>query len=635
MKNTADNIRFLKRHTGLLHYSGPHISSKQGKSAYDHCGRAPVFTIMIIFLMCIGGFVYYYRSNVAPVHQQTETEHVTDKADYAKWKQETRQEIEAKLRSEMKKKAEAKDVKIKEKNPVAGWITITDPWGRQVTKFRSAIAGDGWLALPARACLAGNRWEFSPDSGRKTKISGGLWVYGDSVGLWRLEKKTAAEKGPELGSWNEKEPVAWSSLESDQEYPFVKLEPGRPDGFFITSSLPDLIYEIGIFKQDGNIVGWSFGDWLVKGYMWKGQKGKALKERTWISSFYNITFANGREEKFAMASSMQNDYDGIDQLAAFIDGFRLQPKLALEDTPFYLLPEEVIRKMRHIVTTALNRGNERKIISMLDTQVLKKVGNIHLVMDIVAAIKSAYGYEAAIGEIEDSGLYLIQKQGISVPAFSKLHAELYQGWLESLVSAGSVDRGLQTYDLAKAYFPDDPYIHLLGVELEILNGDWEEAERLLYMRNYPPHLQDRFSLLALRISEMKGEEEQIVIRFPSRSRRITVTAVMNETSYQEFLVDTGASFVTIPSSAAESLGLEIVEGYHGGRRSVSTAGGVVMASEVIIDAIEINGWIEYNVRALVLDMPDQPGLGLLGLNYLNRFQVDLKPEEGMLRLKPR
>jgi clan AA aspartic protease (TIGR02281 family) len=615
--------------------SKPHITPFQKTSGHDHFGRAPVFTIMIIFLICTGAFVYYYRNYVAPVHQQTETETVPDKEDYEQWKQETRKELEATLRSEMQKKAEAQDVKINEKNLVAGWVTITDRWGRQVTKFRTAMTGDGWLALPARACLAGNRWEFSPDSGRKGKISGGLWVYGDSVGLWRLENNTAAEKGQELGSWNEKEPVAWTSLESDQEYPFVKLGPGRPDGFFVSSSLPDSINEIGIFIQDGNIVGWSFGDWLEKGYMWKGQKEKALKERTWVSSFYNITFANGREEKFAMASSMRKDYDGVEQLASFIDGFRLQPKLALEDTPFYLLPEEVIRKMRHIVTTVPHRGNERKIITMLDSQVLKGIGDIHLVMDVVVVIKSVYGHESAIGEIEDSGLYLIQKQGSSVPAFSKLHAELYQEWLQSLVSAGSVDTGLQTYDSAKTYFPGNPYIHLLGVELEILNGNWEEAERLLYMRKYPPELQDRFSLLALRISEMNGEEEQIVIRFPSRSSRIIVTSVINGTSEQNFLVDTGATLVTIPSAAAETLGLEIVEGHNGGRRSVSTAGGVVMASEVIIDAIEINGWVEYDVRALVLDMPDQPGLGLLGLNYLGRFQVDLKPEEGMLRLKPR
>lgn len=134
---------------------------------------------------------------------------------------------------------------------------------------------------------------------------------------------------------------------------------------------------------------------------------------------------------------------------------------------------------------------------------------------------------------------------------------------------------------------------------------------------------------------MKGDEGEIVVRFPGMSSRILVNAVINETGYQDFLVDTGASPVTIPSSTVEALGLEVVEGHHGGRRSVSTAGGIVMAREVMLDSIEINGWIEYNVRALVLDMPDQPGLGLLGLNYLGRFQVDLKPEEGMLKLTPR
>jgi clan AA aspartic protease (TIGR02281 family) len=612
--------------------SNPHITPFQGTPGSDDFGRTPFFTIMIIFLICVAGFVYYSRTSVAPVEQEPEAVSTTDKRDHEKWKEDTRKELEAELRSEMQKKGEAQDVKSNKENLVDGWVTITDPWGMQVTKFRAAIAANGWLALPARACLAGNRWQFFPDSGTKGQISGGLWVYGDSVGLWRLEKTTATEKGPELGSWNKKKPVSWTSLESDKKYPFVNLGPGRPDGFFISSSLPDSINEIGIFMQDETIVGWSFGDWLEKGYMWKE---KALKERTWVSSFYNITFANGREEKFAMASSMQKTHDGLDQLASFIDGFRLQPKLTLEDTPDYLLPEEVIRKIRHIVTTMLRRGNERKIIAMLNSQVLKSIGDIHLAMDVVAAIKSVHGYEPAIGEIEDSGLSIIEKPGNNVPAFNKVHTELYKDWLQSLVSEESVDKGLQTYDIAKGYFPDDPYIHLFGVELEILNGNWEEAERLLYMRNYPAELQDRFSLLALRISEMKGQEEEIVVRFPSRSSRIIVTAVVNETSYQEFLVDTGASLVTIPSSAAEALGLDVVEGYHGGKRSVSTAGGVVMAHEVIIDAIEINGWIEYDVRALVLDMPDQPGLGLLGLNYLGRFQVDLKPEEGMMRLKPR
>lgn len=623
------------RNARLFHNGRSSAPPLPGIPDRNHVGRAPVFTIMIIFLLCMGGFVYYYRSSVVPAKQKNNAVSSPDKTTREGWKQQASTGPEAKTSSEIQEKRKAQDVENSKKDLVAGWVTITDPWDREVTKFRAAMAGDGWLALPARACLAGKTWEFVPDSGRKGTISGGLWVYGDSVGLWRTETNAAAEKGQELGSWNEKEPLAWSSLESDLEYPFVMLKPGRPDGFFIASPLPDFIREIGIFTQNGTIVGWSFGDWLEKGYMWKGLDVHELTARTFVSSFYNITFANGREEKFAMASSMPEDHGGIHQLASFIDGFRLAPKLAVEDTPFYVLPEEVTGKMHTIVTTLLQRGDERKIITMLDTQALKSIGDIRLVMDVVTAIKSVNGYEAAIGEIEDSGLFIMGRQGGSVPAFSKLHAELYQEWLQSLVSAGSVERGLQAYDSARAYFPDDPSIHLLGVELHILNGDWEEAERLLYVRDYPPRLQDRFSLLALRISEMKGQDEQIVIRFPDRSSRIVVTAVINETRFQDFLVDTGASMVTIPSSAAETLGLETLEGYRGESRSVATAGGVVTAREVIIHALEIDGWTEYDVRALVLDMPDQPGLGLLGLNYLGRFQVDLEPDEGTLKLTPR
>ncbi len=59
------------------------------------------------------------------------------------------------------------------------------------------------------------------------------------------------------------------------------------------------------------------------------------------------------------------------------------------------------------------------------------------------------------------------------------------------------------------------------------------------------------------------------------------------------------------------------------------------AGQVIIDEIDINGWIEYDVEAYVVDIPDRPGLGLLGLSYLGRFQMDMNPAKGRLQLSPR
>ncbi len=600
-----------------------------------------IFMVIVILLIMSLGYVYFFHGILFPTDKTTEIESSVYKNKYEKGKQEKQKGLEMKLRAKIKKqpavKAEEKKITTKTakelkdgKDVAAGWVTITDPWGRQVKKFRAGLAGDGWLALPARACIGGSRWYFFPDVGQETEISGGLWINGDKVGLWHLTKNDGNFDGPELASWNDKEPVSWFSLESADKYHSVNLSAGLYEGYFISSSLPDYINEIGIFVQSGKIVGWSFGQLLAKGYMWPGKAGTDLEYTTWVRYFYDTTFANGREEKFAMALAMQKDDAGLNQLASFIEGFRLQPKLETDDTPHYLLPEEIIKHMRILVTDAIRHGEGSEVIDMLSSQVLKDIGDIGLLMDVIPAIAVAHGIEAAIGEIEESGRYMVQQLGSDIPVLNELHVQLYQEWLQSLVSAREVDEGLQTYNLANAYYPDDPYIHLLGVELALLNGDWEKAERLLYMRNYPPDFQDRYQLLDQRISDMKGQEGKIVIRFPKGSDRISVTAAINETLYQDFVVDTGASIVSIPSSTAYELGLEIVQGH----RTLSTAGGVVTAGEVIIDEIEIDGWVEYDIRALVLDIPDRPGLGLLGLSYLGRFRMDLKTDEGTLLLTP-
>jgi len=134
---------------------------------------------------------------------------------------------------------------------------------------------------------------------------------------------------------------------------------------------------------------------------------------------------------------------------------------------------------------------------------------------------------------------------------------------------------------------------------------------------------------------MKGDEGTIVIRFQPGGSRIPLAAGLNQALRQEFIVDTGASMMTIPSSVAEYLALQMVQGHHGGRRTVSTAGGMVDAYEVLIESVEVNGWVEHNVGALVMDIPGQPGVGLLGLNYLDRFKMSLNTTEGKLTLRPK
>ena len=91
--------------------------------------------------------------------------------------------------------------------------------------------------------------------------------------------------------------------------------------------------------------------------------------------------------------------------------------------------------------------------------------------------------------------------------------------------------------------------------------------------------------------------------------------------------------VTIPRSAAEKLGL--FEENPPLKRRVQTAGGIVEAYEVVLPSVRLGDSLVHNVRALVLDLPTQPSIGLLGMNYLSLFRMDIHTETGVMTLAPR
>ncbi|MDX1707220.1 MAG: retropepsin-like aspartic protease [Desulfobacterales bacterium] len=91
--------------------------------------------------------------------------------------------------------------------------------------------------------------------------------------------------------------------------------------------------------------------------------------------------------------------------------------------------------------------------------------------------------------------------------------------------------------------------------------------------------------------------------------------------------------VTIPFSTVRALG--IVISVRNPRRKIYTASGELFAPEVVLDSITLEGYEVNNVTALVMDLPNQPDVGLLGLNYLRRFRMDLNTDDGVLMLAPK
>ena len=60
-----------------------------------------------------------------------------------------------------------------------------------------------------------------------------------------------------------------------------------------------------------------------------------------------------------------------------------------------------------------------------------------------------------------------------------------------------------------------------------------------------------------------------------------------------------------------------------------------IAPEIILSSIQMGNWSIRDVKAWILDIPERPGLGLLGLNYLRHFHMELNSDKGVLLMKPR
>lgn len=95
-----------------------------------------------------------------------------------------------------------------------------------------------------------------------------------------------------------------------------------------------------------------------------------------------------------------------------------------------------------------------------------------------------------------------------------------------------------------------------------------------------------------------------------------------------FLVDTGATSVSISQIEAEKLGLRYL---YGRRVMAQTANGIVPAYMLQLDSIRIGDIEVHNVDAIVI--PGVIGHVLLGNSFLNRFQMRRDDQQMTLELR--
>jgi len=135
------------------------------------------------------------------------------------------------------------------------------------------------------------------------------------------------------------------------------------------------------------------------------------------------------------------------------------------------------------------------------------------------------------------------------------------------------------------------------------------------------------------VNNLHGEFERKEIGFSKDKSGIVVSATLNGKVTGSFIVDTGASLVTISKRIAGQLG--IVGGEKGRKIKLVLADGkTITADPVILGSVDVGGSEVKNVMAAVIENPPGPNIdGLLGMSFLSNFFIKIDTNENSLMLE--
>lgn len=123
--------------------------------------------------------------------------------------------------------------------------------------------------------------------------------------------------------------------------------------------------------------------------------------------------------------------------------------------------------------------------------------------------------------------------------------------------------------------------------------------------------------------------EQTAIPLQRSGLGFSVRALINGHHPVVLLIDTGASMTTIRPEVLARAGV----GAATRRQRFTTANGNVDAPVVRLDSLEIAGQGVSNMEVGSLALPGLAVDGLLGMNYLSRFEFTIRQHEGLMYLK--
>jgi clan AA aspartic protease (TIGR02281 family) len=123
-----------------------------------------------------------------------------------------------------------------------------------------------------------------------------------------------------------------------------------------------------------------------------------------------------------------------------------------------------------------------------------------------------------------------------------------------------------------------------------------------------------------------------VARIPRRSNGVSTAKVQINGVEGIFIVDTGASFVTLTQSFANRAKLQM---FKTNPVEMQTANGTTSATLATADSVKLEGLYASGVPAVIVSKSLGNGVdGLLGMSFLSRFTVAIQDREIQLTAKP-
>lgn len=126
--------------------------------------------------------------------------------------------------------------------------------------------------------------------------------------------------------------------------------------------------------------------------------------------------------------------------------------------------------------------------------------------------------------------------------------------------------------------------------------------------------------------------EFAVVPMSNQPKALFVKAFVNNNSLGHFVLDTGATYMSISRDMAEELHLDLK---HSAHVPITTANGTIEVPKVVLKSVKVNGLEARNIEATVMDFKTSSNFsGLLGLSFINRFRLTLDPAKGQMTFEP-